>query len=89
MSDFTRLRNATAIINQGNLDKAWAALHWVFCSTDLEPDGFYQTMSRFGIDAERYKRDLLDRSEIARAFYYGVDDTPEENEDTTDAPFHR
>lgn len=80
MSDFVRLRNATAIINRGDLDKAWAALHWVFCSTDLEPDGFYQTMTRLGIDAERYKRDLLDRSEIARAFYYGTDHGDEKQE---------
>lgn len=88
MSDFVRLRNATAIINQGNLDKAWAALHWVFCSTDLETDGFYQTMSRLGVDAERYKRDLLDRSEISRAFYYGADSQDEKQEES-DAPLHR
>lgn len=71
MSDFSRLSNAISIINKGNLDKAWAALHWVFCTTDLEPDGFFQTVSRLGFNAERYKNDLLDRSKIARLFYYG------------------
>lgn len=87
MNDFTRLRNTISIINKGNPDKAWAALHWVFCSTDLEPDGFYQTASRFGMDAERYKRDLLDRSEIARAFYYGTEST-EEQQGGCDASLH-
>ncbi|OZA30911.1 MAG: hypothetical protein B7X93_01385 [Hydrogenophilales bacterium 17-61-9] len=71
MSDFMRLRNAISIIDQGSLDKAWGALHWVFCSTDLEPDGFFQTVSRLGFNAERYKHDLIDRSEVARLFYYG------------------
>lgn len=84
LSDFVRLRNAMAIIEQGNLDKAWDALCWVFYSTDLEPDGFYQTMARLGVDAERYKRNILDRSEVARAFYYGLD-----NQEMFDAPFHR
>lgn len=71
MSDFTRLRNAISIIETGNLDKAWAALYWVFCTTDLEPDGFFQTVSRLGFNAERYKNDLLDRSPVARLFFYG------------------
>lgn len=73
MSDFARLGNAISIINKGNLDKAWAALHWVFCTTDLEPDGFFQTVSRLGFNAERYKNELLNRSKIARLFYYGPD----------------
>ncbi len=71
--DFMRLRNAISIIDQGSMDKAWGALHWVFCSTDLEPDGFFQTVSRLGFNAERYKHDLLDRSEAARLFYYGTE----------------
>lgn len=73
MSDFSRLRNAISIINTGSLGKAWGALHWVFCSTDLEPDGFFQTVSRLGFNAERYKTELLDRSEVARLFFYGPD----------------
>lgn len=75
MSDLTRFSAAEQLISTGDIDKAWSALHWIFCSTDLEPFGFYQTSSRLGINAEQYKRELLDRSTIARAFYFGADES--------------
>lgn len=81
MSDFTRFRNAVSIIEKGNLDKAWAALYWVFCSTDLEPDGFFQTLTRLGRMPERVKMEMLNKYPVARLFYYG----PEaDNDDEAD-----
>lgn len=85
MSDFQRLSNAVSIINKGNIDKAWAALNWMFCSTDLEPDGFYQTMCHLGVNAERYKNDMLHRSKIARAFLYGPGHVEDDKDDQKEA----
>lgn len=77
MSDIERLTDAEVVINTDDLDRAWSALHWVFCSTDLEPDGFFQTMSRMGLYSEQFKSELLDRSRVARVFYYGSEGGPE------------
>lgn len=71
MNDFQTLRNAQTIIDKGDADKAWDSLNWIFCSTDLEPDSFYQVATRQDIDPERFKTNLLERSKIARDFYYG------------------
>lgn len=81
MSDMTRLAAAERIISENDIDKAWAALYWIFCSTDLETMGFYQTATRLGISAEQFKNDLLDRSQLARDFYFGAEGAEEMKED--------
>lgn len=81
MTDLTRFSAAEQLISTNDIDKAWAALHWVFCSTDLEDLGFYQTANRLGINAEQYKRDLLDRSNVARIFYFGSEAESENAEE--------
>lgn len=80
--DLSRLSSAEALISKGDPDQAWAALHWVFCSTDLEPFGFFQTAGRLGVSAHQFKSELLDHSQIARDFYYGVEgDAADQKED--------
>jgi hypothetical protein len=73
MSDLYRFSSAEQLISTNDIDKAWSALHWIFCSTDLEYLGFYQTATRLGVSPEQYKIDLLERSQVARDFYYGND----------------
>lgn len=83
MSDMNRFSAAERLVSEGDIDKAWAALHWIFCSTDLEDLGFYQTTTRLGISAEQFKNELLDRSQIARDFYYGIEENvPDQKEDS-------
>ena len=72
--DLNRLAAIENLVDEGDIDKAWPALYWVFCSTDLEEMGFYQTVTRLGVDAEQFKTAMLDRSQIARVFYYGTED---------------
>lgn len=81
MGDLTMLSSAERLISENDIDKAWAALYWVFCSTDLETFGFYQTAVRLGISAEQFKNELLNSSQIARDFYYGTEERAEEHKE--------
>lgn len=87
--DLCRLSSAEAIISQGDPDSSWPVLYWIFCSTDLEPNGFHQTANRLGINAHEYKSDLLDRSQIARDFYYGVEGDDANQKEDPDEAVHR
>lgn len=81
MTDLNRLSAAEQLISTNDIDKAWAALHWIFCSTDLEDLGFYQTAMRLGVSPEQFKNELLERSRVARDFYYGPSNEADELEE--------
>jgi len=71
MNDLSRFALAEQLISTNDLDRARPALHWIFHSKYLEEYGFPQTAKRLGVDPDKYQKDLLQRSAIARSFYYG------------------
>jgi hypothetical protein len=73
-SDIERVSLAEQAISTNDIDKAWSALYWVFCSTDLEADGFYQTVTRLGINPDHLRTEMLDQYPIAREFWFGSAD---------------
>lgn len=81
VNDFARIRDALNDLNDADEDLSWAAFNWIFRSSELDEEGFYQTAKRAGANPSRLTDGLLISSGNARKFFYG--------ETSKDEPLHR